>query len=266
MSQKTVAIIDVETTGVNPERDRIIEFAAQKGLDGDDFRQVWRVNPGVPIPPQATAVHGISDEDIKDAPPFPALVPIVRKIITGADVIVGYNLEFDLKCLNAELKRAGEPQLDLSEKIVVDPLRIWRHFEPRRLEDALRRFVGEEHVDAHSAAGDVAATGKVLLGMLKSFGLQDLSWEEMRNILEPDRSSWIGSTSHLRLKDGEVVINFGKNSGRSLHSIRQEDSSYLDWILSSDFPAHVKEIVKKSKELEGEDFQRWIGERFAIDR
>jgi DNA polymerase-3 subunit epsilon len=264
MSQKIVAIIDIETTGVNPESDRIVEFAVQKGLTGDDFHHAWRINPGIPIPAQATAVHGISDDDVKDSPPFSALVPVIKKIIAGADVIVGYNLEFDLKCINAELKRAGEPQLDLSEKVVVDPLQIWRHFEPRRLEDAVRRFVGEEHTDAHTAEGDVAATGKVLIGMLKAFGLQDLSWEEMRDILEPDRSSWVGPSHHLRLSGDEIVINFGRNAGRSLHQIGQEDVSYLNWILGSDFPSHVKEIVAKAKELKAEEFRNWAAEHYPM--
>lgn len=103
-----IAIIDVETTGANPERDRVIEFAVQKGLTAESYQKSWRVNPGIPIPPEATAVHGIRDEDVKDSPPFSALIPVVEKIIAGSNIIVGYNVDFDLRALQSEFRRAGK--------------------------------------------------------------------------------------------------------------------------------------------------------------
>jgi DNA polymerase III subunit epsilon len=261
-AEKVVAIIDVETTGTNPEKDRVIEFAVQKGLEGSEYRQAWRVNPGIPIPPAASAVHGISDEDVKDKPPFSSLIPAIQKIFAGANVIVGYNVDFDLKCLASEFRRAGAKQLNISEKIIMDPLQIWRHFEPRKLEDALKRFVGEDHNEAHSAEGDVAATGKVLIGMLKAFGIQNLSWEEVQNVLQPDRPLWIGETNHIRWRDGEVIINFGKNSGKTLHELIEAKDSYLDWILGADFPAPVKEVITRAKSSPKEDFYSWATQKY----
>jgi DNA polymerase-3 subunit epsilon len=264
MEERIVAIVDVETTGTNPEKDRIVEFAAQKGLSGDDFRQSWRVNPGVPIPPGATAVHGISDEDVKNEPPFSALIPVIRKIFAGAEIIVGYNVDFDLKCLAFEFKRAGAEPLNLEGKIIMDPLQIWRHFEPRRLEDALKRFAGEEHIDAHSAGGDVLATGKVLTGMLKAFGISQLSWEEVQSILQPDRAYWVGPTNHLKRTNAEVVINFGRNQGKTLHELIEAKDNYLNWILNSDFPAELKEIISQAKETSKAEFYSWLNEKYPV--
>lgn len=263
IKEPVVAIIDVETTGINPDKDRVIEFAVQKGLDSNGYSQSWRVNPGIPIPAGASAVHGIYDDDVKDKPPFAALIPVIQKIIAGTDIIVGYNLEFDLRCIASEFRRAGAEPLEISKKLQIDPLKIWRHFEPRKLEDAVRRFVGEEHESAHSAEGDVAATGKVLKGMLKQFGLGQMSWIEVANILEPERSSWVGPSSHLRWKEGAVVINFGRNSGRTLHDIFDEKDGYFDWILKQDFPAHVKIIVREVAIRGRGQLEEWIIEQYG---
>jgi len=261
-AEPVVAIIDVETTGIIPDRDRIIEFAAQKGFGPDAFRQAWRVNPGIPIPPQASAVHGISDDDVRDKPPFPALIPVIQKILNGADVIVGYNLEFDLRCIQAEMKRHGVEQFNIDQKLQIDPLKIWRHFEPRKLQDAVKRFAGEDHTSAHSAAGDVEATGKVLTGMLKAFGLDQLSWDDIVNVLEPGRASWLGPTSHLAVREGDVIFNFGKHTTRSVHEVVRTNDGYAEWVINSGFPPHVVLVIRTAKELPHEDFLKWIGTQF----
>lgn len=263
MSESVIAIIDVETTGVNPERDRVIEFAVQKGLGAGDFQKVWRVNPGIPIPAAASAVHKIYDEDVKDEPPFSALIPTVKKIIAGCEVIVGYNVEFDLKCLEQECLRAGEGKLDLKGKIIIDPLKIWRHFEPRRLEDAVKRFVGEKHTTAHSAMGDVEATGKVLSGMVEAFGVSQLSWKELQNILEPGRESWVGPTSHFKWDNESVVVNFGKNKGKDLYALSENEGDYLAWLMKSDFPEHIKELIAATKNKTKVEFISFAVEKFG---
>ena len=263
MSEPVIAIIDVETTGVNPERDRVIEFAVQKGLEAGEYQQVWLVNPEIPIPKAASAIHGITDDRVKDAPPFRALLPKINKILLGADIIVGYNVDFDLRCIAEEFRRCGEKAPDLSTKMIVDPLKIWRHFEPRRLEDALKRFCGESHTTAHSAAGDVEATGKVLRGMLCAFGVDQLSWKELENLMEPERASWIGPSNHLKWENEEVIINFGKNRGKDLHSICRDDNDYLSWLIKSDFPPHIKELVAEARSKGKADFVEWVVEKYG---
>ena len=263
MSESVIAIIDVETTGVNPERDRVIEFAVQKGLEPGDYQKVWRVNPGIPIPAGASAIHKIYDADVKDEPPFKALVPAIKKIISGCEIIVGYNVEFDIKFLEQEFLRAGEGKLDLKGKIIIDPLKIWRHFEPRRLEDAVKRFVGEEHITAHSAVGDVEATGKVLTGMVKSFGVSQLSWKELQNVMEPGRENWVGPTSHFKWENENVVVNFGKNKGKDLCVLSKDDSDYLSWLMKSDFPEHIKELIVAAQSKPKGEFIAFAVEKFG---
>jgi len=264
MADPLVAIIDVETTGVNPDKDRIVEFAVQQGLEPGGYLKVWRINPGIPIPKAASAVHGITDEDVRGEPPFPALVPVIRKIFSGAEVIVGYNVEFDLRCIDQELIRAGEKPLDLQKKTVVDPLKIWRHFEPRKLEDAVKKFVGEKHSTAHSAGGDVEATGKVLMGMLKTFGISELNWKELQNILEPGRDTWVGPTSHFKWENDCITVNFGKNRGKDFYQIAQDDADYLTWLLKTDFPPHIKELIQVAKIKTRDEFIIFAVEKYRI--
>jgi DNA polymerase-3 subunit epsilon len=262
MSESVIAIIDVETTGVNPERDRVIEFAVQKGLD-PDFQKVWRVNPGIPIHPAATAVHGITDDDVKDEPQFAALIPVIKKILAGCEVIVGYNVEFDIRCIEQEFLRNGEKKPGFDKKIIVDPLKIWRHFEPRKLEDAVKRFVGGKHETAHTAAGDVEATGKVLQGMLKTFGVSQLSWKELQNVMEPGRENWVGPSSHFKWENDEVTINFGKNRGKSFYQISQEEADYLAWLKKSDFPEHIKELIEAVQGKSKQEFINYAEVKFG---
>lgn len=265
-----IAIVDVETTGKNPDRDQIIEFAVQKGLEEGAYVKSWRVKPSIPISPDAQAVHGISNEDVADCPPFSSLAGVVRKVLEGAEIIAGYNVSFDLRVIQAEFRRAQQPMVDLSKKIIVDPLAIWRSCEPRRLEDAVRRFAGREHEGAHAAAADVTATGQVLLGMIKSFGLEQKSWKEIADFSNlPDspgsatRGNWIGPTHHIQWQNGVPVIGFGKHKGRPIADLARDDDGYLAWVLQQDFAPHVKEIIGAAQSQPAADFVAWVREQFG---
>lgn len=187
---RDVVILDVETTGTDPARDQVIELCVQFGLDGaagPGTSQVWRLRPSCPIHPGAQAVHGISMEDLAGCPGFAEVAREIREVIDGARVLIGYNLAFDIEMLQAEFLRNGGPPVDVSEKQLVDPLRLWQRCEPRSLQAAHRRFVGQEFAAAHSASADVAATGRVLRGMLSHFNLAG-DWTEIALVCEPDRS------------------------------------------------------------------------------
>ena len=154
-------IFDVEATGLDSARDQIIEISILEGLSSDAEQHIWRVKPTGPISADAQAVHGISVEDLKDCPSFSKYTEQIEKLFSKAEVIIGYNVEFDLAFLQAEMRRHAKKELSLEGKSIVDPFLLWRRMEPRSLRDAHLRFVGKELEDAHSADQDALATGLV---------------------------------------------------------------------------------------------------------
>ncbi|MCA9450580.1 MAG: 3'-5' exonuclease, partial [Candidatus Omnitrophica bacterium] len=224
MPTHTPIIFDVETTGMAPDKDQIIELAVQRGLEPGAELQVWRFRPSVPIAPAAQAVHGISMEDLADCPSFADQLPEFLPLFEEASILIGYNVKFDLTFLLAELQRNKYPALDLSTKQIVDPLRIWQAMEPRRLENAVLRFTGKELTNAHAAGADVQATGEALQGMLEAFGLAGRPWKELAEITGFRQSDWIGPTYHIRWKEGAPCFAFGKHNGESLVTVAAKDS------------------------------------------
>lgn len=267
----TVVILDVETTGKDRARDQVIELAIRIGLsDEDALDQSWRFRPAVPIAPDATKVHGITDADLATCHTFAEHAAEVLAILHKADVIVGYNVAFDIDMLQAELARAGLPPLDLDAKWVVDVLRLWQHVEPRTLSAAHDRFVGEPLEGAHQAGADVAATGRVLLGMVSDWGLQagvsaqpDLwQWSELAAISDPftSRASWIGPSHHIQWDaDGFAIFAFGKYANRR---VDQVDPGFLRWVGGKDLPPHVRDICAAALKLPAVHLKPWIAERY----
>ena len=209
-------------------------------------------------------VHGISMDDLKDCEPFSTHAPKIRRIFEKADIIVGYNVSFDLDMLQAEFQRAGVPLIDLPKKLIIDPYRLWQRMEPRTLQDAHRRFVGTEFEEAHSADADIRATARVLQAMIEEFKLAAAGWEKIADLCEPERRKWIGTSHHMQWKDGVPVIAFGKHAGTALHElVAGPDSSYLDWMMTKDFPEHVKRICEGAVHHRGEALVTWIISEFG---
>jgi DNA polymerase-3 subunit epsilon len=259
-----VVVFDVETTGTDKRRDQVIELCVQFGCDDAPASRTWRILPSVPIHPGAQAVHGISMDDLAGCPSFAAVADEIRQVFVEAEVLVGYNLAFDIDMLQAEYQRLGLPPLELADKQIVDPFRLWQQCEPRSLMDAHKRFVGQAFEAAHSAAADVAATGRVLRGMLGAFGL-DGDWSAIAKVCEPERSSWIGTSRHLRWDAaGQPVLSFGKHAGIPLPALATgPDAGYLRWVADADFPPHVREVCRKACELAAADLIGWIGAAYG---
>ena len=253
-----ITVLDVETTGTNAAHDQIIELSVKKGLDEGGFQKTWRIKPSVMISPRAFAVHGISQEDLKDCKPFSSYTALFRRIIDGSHALVGYNLVFDLGFIKAEFRRNGEPEPDFRQKLLLDPYRLWARLEPRTLADAHRRFVGSDFEGAHGAAADVQAVARVLLGMRRAFALQDKGWEDIAELCGVLTKSWIGPSNHIQWKGSEPVFGFGKHRSRSLLELKEEGSSYFSWLASSDFPEHVKEIARNAQQKSTEEFKVWL--------
>ena len=252
-----IVVLDVETTGKERATDQIIELCLRFGLGPDAESRTWRIRPEVPIHPEATSVHGITLEDLADCPTFIVVASEFLPLIVEADVIVGYNVAFDLDMIQAELARAGTPPLSFAGRQIVDVLRLWHHVEPRTLVAAHAKFCGEPLVDAHQAAVDVAATARVLASMLAAFGLSDKPWSEIATISDPfaSRASWIGPSPHIQWDaSGDVVFGFGKYKGQQ---VVNADGGFLRWVLGKDFPPHVQKICKVAHERR-RTFSEWI--------
>jgi DNA polymerase III subunit epsilon len=249
-SQLRVMVFDVETTGTDRRQDQVIELGVQRGLGAEPECRTWRFCPDVPIHPGAQAVHGIAMADLEGCPRFADCLDEIAAAFHEVDVIIGYNIAFDIDMLAAEFERAGRPPLDFSSKAIVDAFRLWQQCEPRSLQHAHQRFVGDRFTAAHSASADVAATGRVLTGMLRAFGLEEQDWGVIAGLCDPQRATWIGPTRHLRWDGGVVVLGFGKHAGAPLHKLALgPDRGFLRWVLDRDFPSHVVEVCRATLEL-----------------
>jgi len=224
--QRPIVFFDLETTGVDIQEDRIVQFAAIRiNLDGTRSHLKTYVNPGRSIPAEATEIHGITDEMVANEPPFSEIADPVCSFFAGCD-IGGYNVvKFDIPILLNELLRCRKSiSLDVA---IVDACQIFYKREPRDLESAVKFYTDGEHVDAHDAMADVEATIAVLEGQLRRYDdLPRTPREIFDEVRDPDAIDLAGK---LRWENGKVVLTFGKNKGRPLDTI---DRSYFSWMLS----------------------------------
>jgi len=228
---------DTETTGVDTATDRVIELC----IMGDDNRTItWRIKPMIPISESAQAVHGICMDDLKDCPTFLQVSQDIFPYFEEAEVLIGYNVGFDIAMVSEEFERCGI-SFNLKSKHVVDPLKLWYAHEQRNLEGAYKHFTGKTLEGAHAAEADVKAAREVLDAMIERWGLGDKSWPELADICEPDRHKFVGTTNHfLWDEEGKVVFGFGKHKGERAWNNRD----YLQWMLRGTFPSTVKNTIR----------------------
>lgn len=241
--QRSLAVIDIEATGTSTENDRIVEIAVVwLHPDGSRASMCARVNPGMPIPAEATAVHGITNDDVAASGTFAQLAPNLAACIAGCD-LGGFNLRaYDLPMLRAEFARAGVAW-PCGDAHIVDAFVVFREREKRDLGTAVRWYCGRELVGAHGAEADANATLDVILAQVERY--PDLP----RNVAGLDvesggrRPDWATEAGHFRWRDdGELVMGFGKHFGARAVGM---SSGYLDWICKSEFPTDAKEIARR---------------------
>lgn len=248
---RPVVVFDTETTGVNPRSDRIVEIACVK-ISPDGRREEWvrRVNPGVPIPPASTAIHGIRDEDVKGLPPFREVARELAEFLEGCD-LAGYNISgFDLPALRIEFLRAGVA-FDVAGRRLLDAQRIFFVREPRHLSAAARFYCQAEHDGAHGALADAEMTLRVLEGQLARYPDIPRSVSQLHELFCAGLDQDLDPEGRFRLVHGEPTVNFGKNRGRSLREMSREEPGFLRWILKGDFSEPVKEIARRYLPPEG---------------
>lgn len=237
---RPIVVFDLECTGLDTEKDRIVEIAAVKYTpEGKIIEKVARLNPTIPIPADATAVHGISDADVADAPTFDKLANSLFEFFDGCD-LGGYNCKrYDVPLLAREFRRLGTkwPAEDVK---IIDSLAILSLQERRELKWALQFYAGKELQNAHSALADTRATLEILLHQATKYQSSTL---DQLDSLQRD-PSWVDDDGKFQKQGESIVITFGKHQGKSITSIPRD---YRRWMLSQySFSRSTKQVIRES--------------------
>lgn len=244
--KKPVVFFDLETTGVDVANDRIVEISLHKVMpDGKEETKTMRINPEMPIPPQSTEIHGISDDDVKNEPTFNIVAKDVVKFIEGCD-LAGYNSnKFDIPLLAEEFLRVGV-DVDLKKHRLIDVQVIFHKMEQRTL-SAAYKFYCEKNLDnAHSAEADTIATYEILKAQIDRYTDLNNDMEELSKFSSHNKNADFAGRIVYNDK-GEEVFNFGKYKGQTVESVLEKDQGYFSWMLNSDFPLYTKKVLTAIK-------------------
>jgi len=255
--KRPLAFFDLETTGVNVASDRILEISILKAMpDGTEDVKTMRINPGIPIPLESSLIHGIYDEDIKNAQTFKQAGEELARFLDDCD-LAGYNSNrFDIPVLMEEFLRA-EINFDIDNRHFVDVQNIFHQMEQRTLKAAYQFYCGKNIENAHSAEADIKATYEVLKAQIEKYQNQD--WEDKKGIVtKPVQNNIEALHKFTNLnnpvdfasrmvynEEGVEVINFGKHKGRVVEDVFQSEPSYYNWMQNGDFPLYTKKCLEK---------------------
>ena len=240
--KRPIVFFDLETTGVDTAHDRIVEISMIKIMpDGERIVKTRKLNPEMHIPEAATAVHGITDEDVKDCPRFAQVAKSLAQFLTGCD-FGGFNSNrFDMPVLVEEFLRAGV-DVDFKRRRFVDVQNIFHKMEQRTLVAAYKFYCDKDLTDAHSAEADTLATYEVLKAQLDRY-------PELENDIDAladfsSRGETADYAGRIVYDDkGSEVFGFGKYKGRRVEDIFEQDPSYYTWMMNGDFPLYTKKVI-----------------------
>lgn len=250
---KPICFFDLETTGLNVGKDRIVEISVLKVFpNGNKESKTLRVNPEIPISREAQAVHGISNEDVADEPTFKEIAPQIWEMMKDSD-LAGYNSNrFDVPLLAEEFMRS-DFEFDIDRHRLVDVQVIFYKKEPRDLTSAFKYYCDKDLKAAHSAAADVEATYEVLKAQIEKY--EDLE-NDIRFLSEfttqkqtADLAGFIGYNDK-----GDEIFSFGKHKGKKVTEVFDTDPGYYGWIQNADFPLYTKKVLTKIKLQNGKLF------------
>jgi DNA polymerase III subunit epsilon len=253
-----IVFLDLETTGINVVTDRIVEIALLKIFpDGHEEEKFQRINPGMPIPAQASAIHGIYDEDVKDAPLFKEVAKIYAKFIEGCD-LAGFNsTRFDIPLLSEEFLRV-DIDLDIKKHKFIDVQIIFHRMEKRTLAAAYKFYLLQDLENAHSAMADTKATYEVLKAQLDRYAGVEFEDNGKKSTPVVNDVEALASFSAFdksvdfagRIvydEHGVEVFNFGKHKGKSVERVLQEEPGYFSWMMQGEFPLYTKKVLTAIK-------------------
>jgi DNA polymerase-3 subunit epsilon len=241
--KRPIIFFDLETTGTDNAKDRIVELALVKiSPDGKRDKYIKRLNPGIPIPPEVTLIHGISDEDVKNCQTFKQIAHTLYEWMRGCD-LGGYNSsKFDLPVLAEEFLRAGI-NVDFTERHMVDVQQIFFKMEARTLSAAYSFYCQKELENAHSAEADINATIDVLEAQLDRYPDIGKDVAALHQFTHTDE--YVDYARRIIMKDGHPVFNFGKYKGRKVEDVFNSEPQYYDWMMQADFALHTKQKISE---------------------
>lgn len=252
---RALAVIDIETTGINVSADRIVQIAVLKLLpDGSHESFEALVNPGIPISKEASAIHGITDLDVKDKPDFRSLAPQLIRFINNCD-IAGYNsTNFDIPLMMEEFLR-NDVDFNITDRKLIDVQNIFHKMEKRTLKAAYKFYTGKLLENAHDAMADVKATYDVLLAQIEKYEGKEYDSENHPAItpVKNDVEALSGFSRTRKFADfagriafsgkGVEVFNFGKHKGKPVEEVFRKEPSYYTWMMDGDFPLYTKKVI-----------------------
>jgi DNA polymerase-3 subunit epsilon len=247
--EKSLAIFDLETTGINITSDRIVEIAIIKAHpDGTEERYCQRVNPQMPIPKNISEIHGIYEEDILNEPTFAEIADTVVAFIGESD-LAGYNSnKFDIPVLAEELMRVGST-FDISKRKFVDVQNIFHKMEQRTLAAAYQFYCKKDIENAHNALYDAQATWDVLKAQVERYEdlTNDISY--LSEFSKAGNYNLLDFAGRLAIdEDGNAIYNFGKHKGKTIKQVSLIEPGYYGWMLDADFPLYTKQCLRKEME------------------
>lgn len=239
---RPICFFDLETTGTDITKDRIVEIAVLKVYpNGNEESRRWLVNPTIPIPAATSAIHGITDEKVANEPTFAELASEVYQLIKDAD-LGGYNSDrFDIPLLAEEMLRAGI-DFDMKNKESVDVQTIFHKKEQRTLSAAYRFYCDKSLENAHTAEADTLATYEVLKAQLDRYPDLENNIKSLSTFTTRKKNAdFAGFIAYN--KNNQEVFTFGKYKGKLVEDVLEQDAGYFGWIQNADFPLYTKKVL-----------------------
>lgn len=241
---RPISVIDFETTGTDVLKDRVLQFAITRiNLDLSLQSFSFLVNPGMPIPPKSTEVHGITDEMVKNEPTFDKFIPNIIQTIEGTDLLTFNGLKFDIPLFKNECDRAGI-EWDYLSYALIDAFQIFSHFHKRNLGAAVKTYLGEDLEGAHDAKVDTEATARVFIKQMSVHTELPLYMRDLQLMLNNGMPMADLSGKFYYNEDQQPAFKIGKHKGKTIPEVQQTDPSYFNWFLSSDFPKDSKVFLQ----------------------
>jgi len=240
--KRPICFFDLETTGINISKDRIVEISILKVFpNGNKESKTWLVNPEMSIPAQTTAVHGITDEKVANEPTFKELASAVSTMISGCD-LAGYNSnKFDIPLLAEEMLRVGL-DFDMTNNVAVDVQNIFHKMEQRTLVAAYRFYCDKDLTNAHSAEADTIATYEVLKSQLDKYPELENDTNFLAEFSQRKKTADFAGFIAFNDED-EEVFTFGKHKGKLVEDVLEKEPGYFGWIQNADFPLYTKKVL-----------------------
>lgn len=243
---RPICFFDLETTGINVAKDRVVEISILKIFpQGKKEQRTWLVNPECEIPAEVVAIHGITNEMVANAPTFKTLAPEIYQFIKDSD-LAGFNSDrFDIPLLAEEMLRA-DIDFDMKNMVSVDVQTIFHKMEQRTLAAAYKFYCDKDLTEAHSAKADTEATYEVLLSQLERYPDLENNIKKLAAFStyrqNADFAGFIGFD-----EEEEEIFTFGKHKGKKVRQVLEDEPGYFGWILNADFPLYTKKVLTQIK-------------------